>query len=138
MIEGGKKIKLHYTLKVEDQVVESSVEREPFEYVHGQDSIIPGLQKGLEGLKAGDHKEITVGPDDGFGVIDPEAFVEVPRSRLPQGNLSVGTVLTTSGPGGEVLRARITEIRDDSAILDFNHPLVGKELLFEVDILEIS
>ena len=139
MIENGKRVKIHYTLKVDGEVVESSAGREPFEYVHGKDAIIPGLQRGLEGLNVGDQSEITVGPDDGFGPVDPEALVQVPRDRLPKGRITIGTILTTSGSSGsgEVLRARVTELHDDHAILDFNHPLAGKELLFVVEVIEV-
>ena len=130
MIENGKRVKIHYTLKVDGEVVESSAGREPFEYVHGKDAIIPGLQRGLEGLNAGDHSEITVGPDDGYGPVDPEALVQVPRDRLPKGRITIGTILTTSGSSGEVLRARVTELHDDHAILDFNHPLYSFNLTY--------
>ena len=138
MISYGKRVKLHYLLKVDGEIVESSEGKDPFEYVHGEDAIVPGLQKGLEGLKIGDHSEITVSMEDGFGPIDPEAYVQIPRARLPKGNITVGTILTASGPTSETLRARVKELHDDYVVLDFNHPLAGKELLFIVEIIEVS
>jgi len=137
MIENGKKVKMQYTLKVDGQVVDSSVGKDLFEYEHGTGSIIPGLSKELEGLIPGDKREITVKPEEGYGVLDPAALTEVPKSRLPQGDLQIGTVLTAPGAGGQKLTAVIKEIKTDTVILDFNHPLAGKSLFFEVEIIEV-
>lgn len=138
MIQYGKRVKIHYILKVDDEILESSEGKDPFEYVHGEDAIVPGLQKGLEGLKVGDRSEITVSMEEGFGPVDPEAFVQIPRSRLPKGNITLGTILTATGPSSETLRARVIELHDDYVILDFNHPLAGKELLFIVEVVEVA
>lgn len=138
MIQDGKKIKIHYTLTVEGEVLESSADREPLEYTQGEKQIIPGLEKGLAGMHVGDHKQITVWPEEGYGPVDPKAFLEIPKSRLPQGNIEVGSILTTRTEAGQTLNAKVTDIRPETVLLDFNHPLAGKELLFDVEIVEIS
>jgi len=137
MIEDGKTVKFHYTLTVKGEVADSSEGKEPFEYEHGNGSIIPGLSKELEGLAPGDKREVTVKPEEAYGLVDSEALIEVPKSRLPQGELQIGTVLTAPGEGGQKLTAVIKEIRTETVILDFNHPLAGKSLFFQVEIIEV-
>lgn len=138
-IQNSKRVKIDYTLKVDGNIIESTLGKEPLEYVHGRDPILPGLMKQLLGLKKGDHRVITVASADGFGAIDPKAVVEMPKAKLPKGEIKVGTALTAPGAGknGQDLRCTVKELRGDTVILDFNHPFAGKDLNFEVDIVEI-
>ena len=138
MIENGKTVKMTYELSVDGEVIDSTQEREPFQYIHGKSQIIPALEKQLEGLNAGDEREIILGPEDAYGVVDPEAYVEVPKSQLPQVDIQVGTRLGMIGPDGARLPATVVEIRFETVLLDLNHPLAGKELHFFVHILEIQ
>ena len=139
MIENGRKVTLAYTLTVDGEVVDSSKGGEPFSYTHGEGKIIPGLSKQLEGLAEGDEKTITVAPEDAYGVVDPQAFQEVPKSRLPQGApLQPGMRLQASTADGHVVVVKIKEVKKDSVILDFNHPLAGKTLQFQVKVLTIQ
>ena len=137
VIENGKKVKINFTLTVNGEMVDSTPEGEPFEYTQGQNQIIPGLESQLIGLKAGDERDIVIGPEDGFGVIDPKAFVEVAKSRLPEGDVEVGMQLEATGPDGRKLQVTVSEVKPDSVVLDFNHPLAGKELHFKVKVVEI-
>lgn len=82
MISAGKTVKFHYTLTVKGEVAATSDGNDPLEYVHGQQMIIPGLERQLEGLKVGDERESAVSPEDAYGLIQPEMFLEVPKSRL--------------------------------------------------------
>lgn len=138
MIEKGKKVTFHYTLKVQGNVVESSKDREPLEYTHGSQEIIPGLQKRMEGHETGEEFDVTVPPEEAYGPRDPQAVVDVPKSRLPEGDVGVGTVLSAKGQAGENLQAKVVEMGEETAKLDFNHPLAGEELEFQVQILEVS
>lgn len=138
VIETGKKVKFNYTLSVDGEVVDSSEQAGPFEYTHGNNEIPPGLEVELMGLKAGEKKNIVVPPEVGFGPVDENAIVEVPRSRLPEGEVQVGAVLETQTASGDVLQAELVELKDDKAVLNFNHPLAGKTLTFDVEITEIS
>ena len=138
MIENGKKVSMHYELTVDGEVVDTTEGREPFNYIHGKQQIIPALEKHLEGLKEGDEREIILGPEDAYGIIDPNAYIEVPKSQMPQIDLEIGTQLGIIGPDGVRVPAMIVEIKSETVILNLNHPLAGKELRFTIQILEVE
>jgi FKBP-type peptidyl-prolyl cis-trans isomerase SlyD len=132
-------VTLEYTLSGEDgAVIESSKGNPPLKYTHGQHQIIPGLERELTGMKTGEHKSIKVKPEDGYGAVDPKAFREFPREKLPPEALKVGTVLTARTPDGQAMAVRVHEIKEDIVVLDFNHPLAGKTLNFDVKVAEIQ
>ena len=135
----GKNVSLEYTLTLDDKsVVESNVGKQPLTYTHGTHQIIPGLEKALEGLTVGDTKEVTVAPADGYGEKDPNAVQEVQKKLIPPNALVVGTQLQGKTPDGHMVYPRVAEIKDDTVVLDFNHPLAGKTLHFDVKILDIQ
>ena len=139
VVSDGKKVKFDYTLSVDGKVVETSKEDGPMEYTQGDDSLIPGLAKQMAGLKVGDEKTIVVSSQEGFGPIDPQAVQEVPKSAIaPDIQLSVGLLLQMNDPQGNAFPAIIKEIKDDKVVLDFNHPLAGKELTFNVKVVDIQ
>jgi len=139
VIENGKVVKFHYTLSVEGKELESSEGNEPLSYQQGQGTIIPGLEAGMLGLKVGDTKTITVSPEDGYGMPHAEAITEVPKSQLPQGEeIIVGTMLASQQGNGQIIQATVKEIKEETVILDFNHPLAGKSLTFEVEVVEVK
>lgn len=137
-VANGKTVKFHYTLTVDKQVFDSSAGREPLTYTQGQGQIIPGLEKRLEGMKAGDKKTVTIPPAEAYGAAEPNAVVEVPSEKLPEGT-APGTMLNVNGgpQGQQQMRATVKEIRKETALLDFNHPLAGKELQFAVEIVDV-
>lgn len=137
MIETGKKVKFHYTLKVGDRVVDSSLSGDALEYVHGKDSIISGLEKGLEGRQEGDKCTIKVLPDEGYGPIDPKALVEIDKDKIPSDTLELGAILSAKNENGDAVQGVIQDIRPETVMIDFNHPLAGKVLTFDVEILNI-
>ena len=135
----GKNVSLEYTLTLDDKsVVESNVGKQPLTYTHGTRQIIPGLEKALEGLAVGDTKEVMVAPADGYGEKDPEAMQEVQKKLIPPDALVVGSRLQGQAPDGHMVYPRVAEIKDDTVVLDFNHPLAGKTLHFDVKILDIK
>ena len=135
----GKNVSLEYTLTLDDKsVVESNVGKQPLTYTHGTQQIIPGLEKALEGLAVGDTKEVTVAPADGYGEKDPEALQEVQKKLIPPDALVVGARLQGKAPDGHMVYPRVAEIKDDTVVLDFNHPLAGKTLHFDVKVLAIQ
>ena len=135
----GKLVSLEYTLQLDDKsVVESNVGAEPLTYTHGSRQLIPGLEKALEGLTVGDTKEVTVAPADGYGEQDPNALQEVQKQLIPPDALKVGARLQGKTPNGRTVYPRVTEIKEDTVVLDFNHPLAGKTLHFAVKILDIK
>lgn len=138
-IQDNRDIGLEYTLTVEGNVVDTTQDRGPFHYIHGQGQLIPGLERELAGLHVGDAKEVTIPPEDGYGLVDPAAFVEVPKDQLPsEVTPTVGLVLRGVNPDGKSFRAKVNEVKDKSVVLDLNHPLAGKTLNFQVKVTNIS
>jgi FKBP-type peptidyl-prolyl cis-trans isomerase SlyD len=138
-VSAGEEISIEYTLKLEDKTtVDSNVGGEPLKFIQGEHQIIPGLETALEGLKVGDTKSIKVKPEDGYGEVDPKAVQEVEKSRIPPEALVIGTPLEGTDPSGHPIHARVREIKEKTVILDLNHPLAGKTLLFDVKILGIQ
>ena len=139
VIQTGSMVAFDYTLTDESgTVIDSSKGKEPMHYVHGKGQIIPGLEKELAGMPVGGEKKVTVKPEDGYGPVNPQAFQESPKDKLPPDALKVGTVLTATGPQGQSVPVRVHEVKENTVIMDFNHPLAGKTLLFAVKITEIK
>jgi len=131
-------VKMNYKGTLTDgSVFDSSEGREPLEFVFGMGMIIPGLEKGIEGLKTGDKKTVEIKSEEAYGPRMDEAMQEVPRDQLPKDvELKEGMQLAAQGPQG-VIPVVISEVKEDSVIVDFNHPLAGKDLVFEVEITEV-
>jgi len=138
-VQSGKQVAFDYTLKVNGKVVDSSEGKEPLSYRHGGKSIIPGLSKQLEGMTAGEEKVIVVTPEEGYGEVNPKAFKEVSKSLLPaKMNPKVGVYFQIKGSNGRTAIARIAELNGEKVLLDFNHPLAGKTLEFDIKIVSIQ
>lgn len=129
---------IDYTLTVEGQVVDSTEGDEPLQFLQGHQNIIPGLERELSGMKIGDNKQVVVQPTEAYGDIDPENVIEVPRSEFPSEiPLETGIELEVKNADGEVLSAVIADVTPNSVKLDFNHPLAGKQLTFDVTIVDL-
>jgi FKBP-type peptidyl-prolyl cis-trans isomerase SlyD len=138
-VSAGKQVSIEYTLKLEDEsVVDSNVGAEPLTFVQGSHNIIPGLENALSGMKIGDSKQVTVKPEDAYGPVNKNAVSEIEKDQIPQDSLKVGTVLQGQNPDGQVIIARVVEIRKDTVLLDYNHPLAGKTLHFDIKILAVQ
>jgi FKBP-type peptidyl-prolyl cis-trans isomerase SlyD len=139
VVKEGSTVSLEYTLTGEDgKLIESNKGKEPLRYVDGQEQIIPGLEKALEGLAAGAQKKVTVKPEDAYGPVDPSAFREVPKEQVPPESLKVGATLFAHNAEGEMFPVRVHEIKDKTVVMNMNHPLAGKTLVFDVTILEVK
>ncbi len=131
-------VSLEYTLTVDGEIIDSSEGHGPIEYIQGQGHIIPGLEKAVAGMAVGESKEVAISPAEGYGEEDPNAFVEVPKSEFPPNiPLEVGTPLQLRDAQGQVFDAYIAEVKENSAVLNFNHPLAGKTLNFSVKVVGI-
>ncbi len=138
MIKEGSKAKFDYTLTVDGKVADTSAGRGPLEYTHGAGMIIPGLEKELAGMNVGDKKTVTVKPEEGYGLVREDAIKRVPKEAVSNaGELKVGDMVGASN-GEHTFRAIVKEIGEKEITLDFNHPLAGKELVFDVEIKEIN
>ncbi len=139
VIQEGALVSLEYTLTDESgNVLDSNVGKEPLTYVHGSGQIVSGLEKELAGLKVGDRKKVQVKPEEGYGLVNPNAFQEIPRDKIPRDAQKVGALLMTKGPQGEGISMRVKEIKDQTVVVDFNHPLAGKTLNFDVKVTDIK
>lgn len=129
-------VTVSYVLFDEDgETVDRASAQEPLEYMHGYAQILPGLEKGLEGLRAGERKEITVGPDDAFGEHDDEGVFEVDKADFPDSeHVEPGDEFIAQGPDGESISMRVIEILPDGFLVDTNHPLAGQTVRFEVEV----
>jgi FKBP-type peptidyl-prolyl cis-trans isomerase SlyD len=139
VIQAGSEVTFDYTLTDESgAVIDSSKGKEPMHYVHGRGQIISGLEKELTGMAVGAEKKVTVKPEEGYGPIDPRRFHEVPKDKLPPDALKVGAMLMAQGPQGQGVPVRVHEIKEKTVIMDFNHPLAGKTLSFDIKITDIK
>ena len=138
-IANGTNVSLEYTLKLEDEtVVDTNVGSAPLTYTHGSNEIIPGLEKALSGMKVGESTQVVVPAEEAYGGVDSGAIQEVPKEQLPPDALSVGTQVQAQDDSGGPLQARVIEVKDQTVVLDFNHPLAGKTLYFDVKVLDIQ
>lgn len=139
VVKDGLMVSLEYTLKSpEGQVLESSKGKEPLKYIHGQKMMIPGLEKELAGMKVGGEKHVTVKPEDGYGKVDPNAVQEVPKDKIPPNALKVGAVLAARSPEGMVVPMTVREIKEKTVVMDMNHPMAGKTLVFDIKVVDIQ
>jgi FKBP-type peptidyl-prolyl cis-trans isomerase 2 len=139
VVKDGQMVSLHYTLKGADgKVIESSKNKEPMKYIHGQKMMIPGLERELTGMKVGGEKNVTVKPEDAYGPINKNAFQEIAKERVPADGLKVGAILNGQGPQGQPMQARVHEVKEKTVVLDLNHPMAGKTLNFEVKVVDIQ
>ena len=137
MINEKSKVRVHYTGKLEDgRVFDSSVDKEPLEIVLGEGNLIKGFENGLIGMKQGEKKTIEIDPKDGYGEIIENRLVEVEKSKLPE-EINVGMVLQASSENGSMV-VMIKEIKDDVVIVDTNHPLAGRKLVFDLEVIEVT
>jgi FKBP-type peptidyl-prolyl cis-trans isomerase SlyD len=131
-------VTMDYTLEVDGEVVDSSHASEPIQFIQGQGQIIPGLEQELYGMRSGESKTLVIEPGLGYGEVDQEAFADIPREEFPSDiPLEKGITLQLRDQQGDVLDAFITDVKDDTVRLSFNHPLAGKTLNFQVTVLEV-
>lgn len=131
---------MHSTITLEDgTVADTTVGAEPLRFTMGDGSLIAGLELALFGLKAGDRQSLRIGPADAFGFRDEQNVHWMERAEFPADmTLETGMIIEFVTPSGEEIPGAIQEVREDSVQVDFNHPLAGHEISFEVEILEVT
>ena len=138
-IENGSMVQLEYTLSDDaGKVIDSNKGQPPLTYTQGNHQLMAGLEKQLEGLRAGQEKKVVLKPDEAFGAVDPSAQTEVPKEVLPPESLVVGAQLMARTAAGEERPVVVKEIKDKTVVVDLNHPLAGKTLVFEIKVLGIE
>jgi FKBP-type peptidyl-prolyl cis-trans isomerase 2 len=138
-IQAGAVVHLEFTLWDDaGTLLDTTRGRTPLVFTHGQGEVIAGLERALLGMKVGETKRVTVAPEDGYGAVDPAATTEVPVERMPAEARKVGARLRAQTRSGREMPARVREIRDGVAVLDLNHPLAGRTLVFEVRVILVE
>jgi len=133
-IEANQIVSIEYEVKDGDTVVDSNVGGAPLVFMFGKGQIIPGLENGIVNMAIGDKGDILVQPEDAYGSFDDEAKQEVPKDQFAGIDLEIGMTLYGQGEDGGTVQVTVKEIGEESIIIDFNHPLAGKSLMFSVTI----
>ena len=140
-IRPGSKVLMHFTLSLEDGTVAETTrdDNEPLEFVMGDGTLIEGLELALYGLKAGDKQTLSIEPKLAFGFPDPENVHSMPRHEFPQEmQLARGVIMEFNTPAGDEVPGTVLEVNDREVKVDFNHPLAGHQITFEVEILSVE
>jgi len=133
-IEANQIVSIEYEVKDGDNVVDSNIGGDPLVFMFGKGQIIPGLENGIVDMSIGDKGDILVQPTDAYGEYNAEATQEVPADQFAGIELNVGMTLYGQGEDGGTVQVTVKEIKEDTVVIDFNHPLAGKELMFSVAI----
>ena len=137
-IADGMVVSLAYTLEVDGEVIAETEAGEPMEYLHGAENIVPGLETALTGKHVGDKLSVTLAPDDAYGEYDAEDVDEIDRADLEHlTDIEIGMAIEVQDEEGDIYVAFIREIGDKTVTLDFNPPLAGKTLTYNVEVLEV-
>ena len=136
----GSKVKVHYTGTLSDgSVFDTSREREPLEFTVGEGMVIPGFENGVKGMAVGETKTLDIPAAEAYGERNEEYTLKVGRDQLPAHiNAELGMTLQVQGEGGQQALVTVTELDDENVTLDGNHPLAGKDLNFEIELVEIG
>jgi FKBP-type peptidyl-prolyl cis-trans isomerase 2 len=134
-VTAGSQVSFTYTLSSEGEVIESNANDAPMTYTQGGGQILPALEAELVGLKAGDEKIVNLSAANGYGEVREDAFQEIPLDQLPDDARKVGALLQAQGYPVPI---RVAELKEDVAVLDFNHPLAGKDLTFDIVIVSVQ
>lgn len=136
----GTKITLHFALLLDNgELVDTNFERDPATFTVGDGNLLPGFEKALFGMLEGEHKTVVIKPEDGFGQRNPNNIQEIARSQFsPDLELSEGLMLSFADAQKTELPGVVVSFDEDVVVVDFNHPLAGRDILFEVAILKIE
>lgn len=139
MIEKGSSVSIEYTLKLNDgTTVDTNVGEDPLTYTQGNSEILPALELALTEDGVGDTRTVQLTAEEGYGAVNLEAFQEVELEMVPEDARTVGTMLVATDPEGQQQPIKVHEVREATIVLDFNHPLAGEALSFNVKILAIE
>ena len=145
-VKEDSKVKVHYTGKFNDgEIFDSSkavegndqfTDKDPLEVELGKGMVIPGFEKGLQGMKEGETKTITIPSDEAYGPVREDHFQEVEKQYVPD-TVKEGEMLQANGPQGP-MNVVVKEVKESTVVLDANHPLAGKDLVFDLEVVSIS
>lgn len=139
-VKKGDRIRIHYTGKLKDGTVfESTVGGEPLQFTVGKGKTIKGFETAVLGMSPGQTKTVTISPAQGYGPKDPALVITLNKDELPEGIIpAVGEILTITKEGAAKVEMNVTKVEGDLVTLDGNHPLAGRNLTFEIKLLDIG
>ena len=138
MIETGKVVSVHYTGKLTDgELFDTSEGRDPLKFQVGSGQIISGFEQAIMGKSVGDKVTANIKAEDAYGLIREDLVVSVPLSQMP-GEVEVGQPLQATGDNGQTINVVVKEVNEENVIIDGNHPLAGKDLIFDIEVVEIE
>ena len=139
-VKPGDTVHIHYTGTLRDGTTfDSSEGRDPLQFEVGSGQIIPGLDKAIPGMEVGDKKTVNVPCDEAYGPVDPQMRQAVPREGIPDDiPLDLGTRLQMQTQQGQVTPVTVVEVTDEQVTLDANHPLAGRDLVFDFEVVSVE
>lgn len=140
MVKKGDKVKVHYHGRLENgETFDKSEGREPLEFEVGSGMVIKGFDEGVTGMQVGEKKTIHIPFAEAYGPVNPDMVVDMPKDRFPaEVQIEIGMPLIMSDQTGQQFQVVVKEIRESSVVLDANHPLAGKDLIFDLELVEIA
>ena len=138
-IKSGDVVRIHYTGKLADGTqFDTSAQREPLEFRIGANQIIPGLEREVGEMNVGDKKTVTIPAEEAYGPHDDAQVQAIPRTAIPDGvAVDIGTRLQANTPDGRPMELTVVDIDDASVTVDANHPLAGRDLVFDIEVVEV-
>jgi len=139
-VKANDTVKVHYTGRLSDGTVfDSSLSREPLEFTIGQKMVIPGFEEGMIGMTVGETRTVSIASQDAYGPYLEDLVGSIKRTQIPPNiDLQVGGILQMQTPDGGTMLVVVKALTDEAVTLDANHPLAGKDLAFEINLLEIA
>lgn len=136
----GDKVKVHYTGKLKNgEEFDSSKGKSPLEFTVGAGQMIKGFDNAIPGMEVGNKKTINIAPEDGYGAVNQDAIIDFPKKNIPDSiDIKEGMKLQLQGANGQPIPVTVKEIKEESVVLDANHQLAGKELVFDIELVEIA
>jgi|SRR5690606_6077080 len=135
----GDTVRVHYTGRFEDGTVfDTSQDREPIEFTLGEHQVIPGFENAVTGMQAGETKTAQIPPEEAYGERREDLLIDVPRAEVPADiDPQIGQTLQVQGAGGQVFPVVVANVGEDMITLDANHPLAGRSLIFDIQLIDI-
>ncbi len=138
-IADGKTVIIDYTLSLKNgDIIETTHDEDPVTYVQGSGEVIDGLERAVVGFEKGTKKDLILPANQAFGQRDPEALIEIPKTDLPPDSLVPETIIHANGPKGQTINGTVLEVKENTVIVDFNHPLAGQEIYCAVHIIDVQ
>ena len=139
VVEQGDTVTINYTLTVDDKVIHSADNQDPLVISVGNNQLIPAFEDQLVGMSSGETKSFEIEAEQGYGEEDPALFKEIPKDQIPSDvTVEAGKTIYVKGPDGQAYPVKIHEVKDDIVIMNFNHPLAGKKLKFDIELVKID